>query len=370
MSWTLSRYIGARFLQTLGWAALAVAALIVLVNVIELLRANEDGRASFLQLLSIAALKMPAVALTAAPFILMLSTLACFARLARSSELVVTRAAGVSVWALIAPVLVASVLLGGAAFSVLNPLAAGATLRAEALEARHLKGRASRLSLSREGLWLRQATGPGEGQTVIHARAADGRASVLRDVTLFGFDAAGALAERVDAAYAVLTPGAWVLRDAVRRDLSAEDPAGPGAEARFERLETPTDMTSEQILDSFEAPEAIGFWQLPGFIATLEASGFSAVRHRLHWQSQLAAPVLFAGMALIGAAFSMRHARLGGLGSMALAAVLSGFGFFFLFDVAKALGASGAIPVALAAWAPPASAVLLAAGLLLHLEDG
>jgi lipopolysaccharide export system permease protein len=369
VSWTLSRYIGARFLQTLGWAALAVASLIVLLNMLELLRSNGEGRASFLQLLSIAALKTPAIGLTAAPFVIMLATLACFARLARSSELVVTRAAGVSVWALIAPVLAATLTLGCLTFAVFNPLAAAATLRAETLEARHLEGRVSRLSLSREGLWLRQGDGPAEGQTVIHARAADGRASVLRDVTLFGFDSGGALTTRVDAAYAVLTPGAWVLRDGVRRDLTAEERLA-AADERFERLETPTDLTSAQILDSFEAPEAIPFWQLPGFIATLEASGFSAVRHRLHWQSQLAAPVLFAGMALIGAAFSMRHARLGGLGTMALAAVLSGFGFFFLFDVAKALGASGAIPVALAAWAPPASAALLAAGLLLHLEDG
>ena len=34
------------------------------------------------------------------------------------------------------------------------------------------------------------------------------------------------------------------------------------------------------------------------------------------------------------------------------------------------LGASGAVPVLLAAWGPPASAVLLALGLLLHFEDG
>jgi lipopolysaccharide export system permease protein len=81
-------------------------------------------------------------------------------------------------------------------------------------------------------------------------------------------------------------------------------------------------------------------------------------------------PLLFCGMAMIGAAFSMRHVRLGGLGLMALGAVMTGFALFFLLDVAKALGASGAIPATLAAWAPPAASVLLAAGLLLHLEDG
>ena len=75
-------------------------------------------------------------------------------------------------------------------------------------------------------------------------------------------------------------------------------------------------------------------------------------------------------MVLFGAAFSTRHARFGGLGVMALGCVLTGFAYFFLSDVAQALGASGAVPAALAAWGPPAAAVLLATGLLLHLEDG
>jgi lipopolysaccharide export system permease protein len=55
---------------------------------------------------------------------------------------------------------------------------------------------------------------------------------------------------------------------------------------------------------------------------------------------------------------------------MALGCVLSGFGYFFLSDIATALGASGAVPVLIAAWAPPVSAILLSLGLLLHLEDG
>jgi lipopolysaccharide export system permease protein len=114
----------------------------------------------------------------------------------------------------------------------------------------------------------------------------------------------------------------------------------------------------------------ISFWKLPKFIALLESSGFSSSRHRVYWHRLLAIPVVFFAMVLIGAAFSMRHVRFGGLGYMALGCVLSGFGYFFLSDIAAALGASGAVPVLIAAWAPPLSAVLLALGLLLHLEDG
>jgi lipopolysaccharide export system permease protein len=370
MSWTLSRYLARRFVGTLGWALLVIMAIIVLGNLLELSRENGAAEAGLLRLSQIAVLKAPSVALVAAPFVVMLAALASFGQLARSSELVVTRAAGLSVWSVIAPAVASAALLGVLAFAALNPLAAASAQRAETLEARHLEGGEGRLSVSSGGVWLRQAGA--QGQTVVHARRADAGLRVLESVTVFDFDRVGAPIRRIDAASARLTPGAWVLTDAVERDLTT---AGRGdALAAPERMaaemRAPTDLTLEQILESFEPPETIPFWRLPSFIATLEQAGFSAVRHRLHWQSQLATPLLFAGMAMIGAAFAMRPARLGGLGGMALGAVAAGFGFYFLFDIAKALGASGAAPVAAAAWAPPLAAVLFASGLLLHLEDG
>ncbi|HKK35493.1 MAG TPA: LptF/LptG family permease, partial [Paracoccaceae bacterium] len=93
-------------------------------------------------------------------------------------------------------------------------------------------------------------------------------------------------------------------------------------------------------------------------------------RHRMHWQSQTALPALLAAMVLIGAAFSMRHARFGGLGVMALGALGSGLGYFFLANLTQAFGASGMISAPLAAWIPPTAMAMLAVGLLLHLEDG
>lgn len=369
MSWALSRYVGRRFLSLVA-ASFAVAfALIVLLNAIELLRRSGGGEIGFGALLGMAALQAPAVTLTAAPFIALLAALACFARLARSSELVVMRAAGMSAWALAAAPLALAAALGALSATALNPLAAFSSERYATLEARWFSGRESRLSVSREGLWLRDG-GP-EGQVVIHARAANPQATRLTGVTFHLFGREDVLTGRIDAEAAELGAGAWVLRAGVRHEI---DPDGEGLDvvrsAPFAEMRAPTELTSAQILDSFAPPEQVSFWALPGFIRTLEASGFSAQRHRTHWHAQLASPLLFAAMALIGAAFSMRHARLGGLGGMALAAAVSGLGFYFLSDLARALAASGAIPAALGAWSPPAAAALFAAGLLLHLEDG
>lgn len=371
---TLWLYTARRFLTTVIACFLAVFVLVVIVDMVELMRANRRGTASFLDLFGMALLHAPAITITAAPFTVLLAAMACFAMMARTSELVVTRATGVSVWRLISPALVVAVLLGVFTFAVYNPISSALAFRFDRLEETYFERNSSRLTVAGGGLWLRQ--GGEEGQTVIRAKRANRSIDRLWDVAIYMFDRNDRLYRRMMARTAVLEDGAWRLNGVRRWDLMArgsDDTSSAMIETTAvvsEETTIATDLTLEHIHDSFAPPETIGFWKLPGFIGVLEESGFASNRHRMHWYGLLSAPIVFVAMVLIGAAFSMRHVRFGGLGVMALGCVISGFGFFFLSDIASALGASGTIPVLLAAWAPPTSAVLFALGLLLHLEDG
>lgn len=373
MTWTLDSYIARRFTGFAVICFFAVFALIVLVDMVELMSSNKAGRASFANLLGMAILHAPSLTITAAPFTLLLAAMACFATMARRSELVVTRAAGVSAWRLIAPALAVAIGLGVLAFTVYNPVASAMAAQFERLEQKYFERASSSLSVAGEGIWLRQ--GDETGQTVLRAKRASRTVERLWEVSVFQFDTDDKLYRRIDARTAVLGNRAWRL-NAVRQwqiGSGADSPQSQLIESEatlLDEMEIPTILTREQIADSFAAPNTISFWELPGFIRTLEDSGFSSDRHMMHLIGLLATPVTFFAMVLIGAAFSMRHSRFGGLGTMALGAVMTGFGFFFISDIATALGASGAVPVLLAGWAPPFSAVLLALGLLLHLEDG
>ena len=135
-------------------------------------------------------------------------------------------------------------------------------------------------------------------------------------------------------------------------------------------IDLPTDLTIARVQESFASPDTLSFWALPGFIDLLDRSGFSSLRHRLHFQALLALPLLAATMALVSAGFSMRPARRGGVAQMIASGVAAGFALFLVSKVAEEFGQSGALPVALAAWAPTASGFLLAIALLLHTEDG
>ncbi|MEO1329036.1 MAG: LPS export ABC transporter permease LptG [Pseudomonadota bacterium] len=366
---TLWLYIARRFATSVVSIFAVVLFLAILFDALELgRRAAGVEDIGFANVIGMAALRAPSISIKAAPFVMLLAAIWTYARLARSSELVVTRAAGVSAWRIVAPTMVTAALFGVFVTTVYNPVSAALLDRFERLQAQVFRGDDSLLSVSREGLWLRQ--GNFDAQSVIHARDTNSDGTELKQVTIFLFRGTDDFIGRIDADAASLRAGFWRLENAAVRRLDPDDPNAPPSLEELASYDLPTDLTATQIVDSFAAPETISIWRLYGFIQTLREQGFAARRHRLHWHASLAAPLVFAAMALLGSAFSMRHARMGGLGIMALWAALTGFAIYFIFDIAQALGGSGVIPPAPAAWGPPFASLLLAAGLLLHFEDG
>lgn len=362
LSSTLSNYIAKQFAWRWLGFYMALSGIILLVSSVDLFdrMANKQGMELGV-VLKMVLLKMPFLSQEVMPFTIMFAAMASFWRLTRTHELVVTRAAGVSVWQFLLPVLGVAILIGVATVTVLNPIAATLLGRFEQIEARFSNSRNSALALSRSGLWLRQADQ--DGQSVIHATRVAPESMTLHGVIVFRFDSTDRFLSRIDAPRAELGKGVWHVYDA---SLSA-----PGKQPQVvATIDLKTDLTPAKILDSFAAPETISFWSLPGFVKLLEAAGFSAQRHSLQLHRLLAMPLLFAAMILLAATFSLRPQRRGRVGLVIICGLLAGFLLYFLSNFVLALGLSGKIPVLLAGWAPAGASMMLGIAMLLHLEDG
>lgn len=369
---TLTLYVSRRFAtMTLAMLA-ALAGLVALFDLIELLRrAATRQDATFGLVAQIAALRLPFVAMQILPFAILLGGIAAFWRLTRSSELVVARAAGISAWGFLSGPVAVAVLLGALGTTMISPVSSAMLARAERLDAQFLRNVSGITALAGGRLWLRQAD-PGldpRGVAIVSGRPVPlrdlrpGEAFRLDAVTIWRLSAEDRPLARVEASSAVLTPGRWVIEGAVSFGNDRQPSAA-------QRLTLPTELTPARIQDSFASPDTLSFWALPDFIQVLENAGFSAVRHRLHFQSLLALPLLAAAMALLAAGFSMRSSRRGGVAQMIGGGVAAGFALFVIDKVTGEFGEAGTLPVAFAAWAPAGAGFLLATALLLHLEDG
>jgi lipopolysaccharide export system permease protein len=281
--------------------------------------------------------------------------------LSRNQELVATRAAGVSVWDFLAPPLTVAIVLGVAAVVALTPVSSRMLAQFAALEAKYIKGEASQLSVSQNGLWLRQ--GDEQHQSVIHALSVTDQGVHLEQVIVFLYGARDRVDGRIDADTAQLAPNKWVLTKAW---VSGAD----GISKYYDQYDLPTSLTPDRIQESFASPDTLSFWELPNFIRMAQAAGFSALRYRFYLYTLLMLPILFAAMVFMAASFSLKLTRSGGVGRMVLAGALAGFGVYFFSDLTRALGQSGILPVALAATAPAAAAILIGMTLLFHQEDG
>ncbi|MDP2122955.1 MAG: LPS export ABC transporter permease LptG [Parvibaculum sp.] len=362
MSWTLSRYLARQFFTVVLITFFVFLTLIFMIELVELLRrsASKPG-ITFGLIVSMALMELPRIGGKTLPFAFLFGGMAAFLRLSRNNELVVARAAGVSVWQFITPALVVSFVIGSFVVMVYNPISATLATQFRQLESKHFSQRSSFLALSSNGLWLRQADST--GQSVVHALRIGEQGIELHDVTIFLYSNTNAFLGRIDAREAVLKDGYWALED-VWILLINDQPR------RYETYRQETSLTAEQVHDSFARPDTISFWDLPHFIQTAEAAGFSARRYRLHFHQILATPVLLCTMVLVAAAFSMRTARFGGVVQVILGGIFSGFLVYFLGDLSLALGLSGILPTLLAAWAPSAVVMLLGLAVLFHLEDG
>ncbi len=362
LSLTLSAYIAKQTAIGIAIALFALGVIAVVVDLIELLRRSSSRPdATFTVVFQMAWLHLPFFLQKLLPFAVLFGTMFSFQRLTRSHELVAARAIGVSVWQFLTPALAVAIAIGTFVVTILNPIGSVLVGKYENMERIYFSNRAALVAVSPGGLWLRQQSGKGE--LLLHARQMTRTPPRLQNVTVFFFDEQKHFTARADATLANLEAGYWNM-------LKPFYALNDGSSRRMETMRIPTDLTPNRIQESFEAPETTSFWDLPGFIASLEAVGFSAREHRLYWHRLLTLPVLLAAMLLIGTTFSLRQVRSGGTGFLVAGGLITGFGFYILSDVIFALGLSGRLPPPMAAWTPAGMAILLGVTTLLHLEDG
>ena len=362
----LDRYFARRFAVIFVAIFAVFTAILTFLGLADNLRRYGTDAGGFGDILKLALLDAPQGVYQILPLIVIIASITLFLGLARSSELVVTRAAGRAGLRILVAPLVVALLIGATGVAVMNPIVA-ATSRAFDAKVASLQGAGSVLTLASSGLWLRQ--GDADGQTVIRATRTNLSGTTLWDATFLTFAPDGTPLARMQADRAELADGSWTMEGVKTWPLDID--GTPEAAATVAATGTiPSSLTADQIRNNFGTPSSISIWDLPAFIARLQAAGFSAQRHIVWFQMELSQPLFLAAMMLIGAAFTMRPQRGGKVGLNVLIAILVAFTIYFIRNFAQILGENGDVPAALAAWVPPLAAAGLAMGLLLQREDG
>jgi lipopolysaccharide export system permease protein len=309
------------------------------------------------QLWMYAGLRVPQIIARFLPFSVLLGTLITLATLNQNSEVISLKAAGLSAHQILAPLIVAGLLVAGIAFVFNERVVARSTATLSAWQ-RADYGPMPKDSAVLSNLWVRN------GEDLIRAGRAIGRGpgTRLEDVTIY--DRAGnKLTQIIAAREGRYIGGAWRLTSAARFDVAS------GTETRPGTVIAAAGVSPDRFTLANVDPDGLSFFQLRQAIDDLKAAGRPTRSLEASLWHKISGPLSSLLMPLLGAVAGFGLARSGQLFVRAVIGMALGFTYFVADNFALAMGNLGAYPPFLAAWAPFLLFLLIGETVLIRTEE-
>ncbi|HLG05047.1 MAG TPA: LptF/LptG family permease [Gemmatimonadales bacterium] len=293
---------------------------------------------------------MPAACLFAAVFTV--------GPLARHSELTAAKAGGISFHRVVRPIFLASAVAMVIAF-LIGEWATAATTRQLELQ----KERLTRATTSRYTFVFRAQSG-----WVYTVRQLNTAENLMHQVVLehaVRDSSAPLYAISADSAAWDSTTQRWRFRNGASHLLASN---GEAMTLRFAELELPA--FREQPRDLLVEPKnhsEMTYGELGRYIASLRASGNDTKKLEVEQAVKLALPAACLIIALFGAPLAMSTPRAGAAVGIAISLGTT-IAYLLMINLAQAVGASGILKPAVAAWVPNGFFLLLGIGLLVKVR--
>jgi lipopolysaccharide export system permease protein len=302
-------------------------------------------------------LRLPQLVARFLPFSVLLGTLIALAGLNQNSEIISMKAAGISAHQIIAPLIVASLVLAGITFVFNERIVTRATATLNSWEDVDY-GPVPRDSGMKPNIWVHH------DEDLVFARQVigTGPATRLRGLTIY--DRTGeTLVRIVDAKSAVQEGDHWQLRDVSSFDVDAGRVTKTPSLA-WGRGVDPAQFTLAKVsADDEDLPT------LKRSIAELKRSGRSTDALEAGLWHKISGPLSVVLMPLLAAVAAFGLARSGQLFVRAVIGMALGFAYFVADNFALAMGNLGAYPPLFAAWAPFALFLLIGEAVLIRTEE-
>ena len=152
LSWYFMKNFFAWFMVFL----ISMLCLVVLFDFSEQMRkaASHEGIGIGL-IIELVFLRLPYMAQTLSPFIILFSSVFVFWKFNRSNEILVARASGISIWQIIFPMVTGALLIGLLDLIAINPISAIMMEKYKRVNAQVFHGTQGTFTLAETGIWIR-----------------------------------------------------------------------------------------------------------------------------------------------------------------------------------------------------------------------
>ncbi|TCD06790.1 LPS export ABC transporter permease LptG [Erythrobacteraceae bacterium CFH 75059] len=356
---TLTVYLARLFVVRIAAVLVMLILVLMMLDLLaksgEILAVPGNGQA---QLLTYVSLRMPELVETFLPYSVLLATIITLLTLNQNSEVIAMKAAGMSAFQVLAPLLLTALVVSGLSFAFNERIVTRATATLSAWSANDYAPLPPGSDVL-ANVYLSDGTNVLMAETV----SGHGESTRLSGVTWYRLGPGGLIAEQITAPAATYAAPGWRLTDATR--FSVE---------RVARTAVPEVIVGEGIQPdalrlSRVNPDAETFRSLGQIIEQYRQAGRRTSALEASRWHKLSGPLAAFLMPLLGAIAAFGLARSGKLFVRALIGMALGFAYFVFDNAALAMGSFGGYPPVLAAWLPFVLFFLIGQTVLVRTEE-
>jgi LPS export ABC transporter permease LptG/LPS export ABC transporter permease LptF len=294
---------------------------------------------------------IPFIVNAVTPLCSLLAVLITFGALNRTSELTAMKATGISLYRVVAPILVLAAIIAIALFTFDESYLPNANRRQEQLRAQ-IKNKPAQTFLPGRQFISGKTDSAGDPERIFYYVAFDPDRQVFADLTIFEFDPKSfALKRRIYAktAHWDSTVNRWIFEYGWQRSFADQTVSNytPFTVATFPEIrERPGYFTKEDKLS-----DEMSYGELSKYIADLRQSGFDTVKLRVQLANKLAIPAITLVMAILAVPFAVSMGKRGSLAGIATAIGVA-ISYWVVAGIFTSMGNINTLPPLLAAWSP------------------
>lgn len=335
----LDRYIGITVASSIGLVLFVLLSLDSFFRLVRELGQVGDGNYTYLEMLLYLASTTPYRIIEFFPIAALLGAIIGLGMLANNSELVVMRAAGVSILRIIGSVMKTGILFIIAIMLLSEYVAPGTEQFAESRRTQMLEEQTA--LKTDNGFWSR------DRRSFLNIRDISPVGDV-GDITIYEFDEQHRMRTSTHADKAVYENGQWVLRGITQNDISVD-----GIKSRsFDRAQWDSVLSPALLNIVLIDPLRISMRDLYSYSTYLKDNGQDSARYELALWARMFMPVSIAVMLLLAVPFVFGPLRSVGIGQRIMVGFLVGLAFFLVNQSFNHLGVVYNIPPMLSAALP------------------
>ena len=302
-------------------------------------------------------LRIPQLISRFLPFSVLLGTLIAFVALNQNSEVVAMKAAGVSAHQMLAPIVLASVVIALLSFAFNETVVVKSARVVNAWSDNDYKPIPPETGIL-TNVWVEHGT----DQVRAGRIGGTGGGFHANDVTVYELED-GELQRIINAQRAEPVAGAWQLDQVTIYDsgmnLLSKSPHVIGLQG----------LTPEQLTIAKVEPDETGFFDLKDKIAAMKRAGKPTAEVEAGLWHKISGPLSCVLMPLLAAIAAFGLARSGQVLIRAVTGMALGFAYFVADNFSLAMGGAGVYPPLIAAWAPFLLFLLIGESVLIQSEE-